>query len=219
MLEPERGSDTSSIGPQCVVGIDVPCPCVTVEQHTHRHRTGTSSAKMVVLSPTRPLTPPRRPLSPHHLPPKRVEAPGKAGAGVPPALRHHPRRAQPQRLHRGALQVAASPGIWTIDPSVEKMHPHGELPVEVDESERAVWLSMVEVDAMLDVVRGRVTNGFRARRRLAVEVEVRGPCSDVTAVRGRRPPRKWFADDTYIHANRNPTSAPHHRLRRAAVRI
>jgi hypothetical protein len=28
--------------------------------------------------------------------------------------------------------------------------------------ELAVWLSMEEVDAVLDVVRGRVTNGFRA---------------------------------------------------------
>jgi hypothetical protein len=63
--------------------------------------------------------------------------------------------------------------------------------LEVDESERDVWLSLQEVDAVLDVVRGRVTNGFRARRCLAVEVKLRGPCSRCCrrGVRGRRLPR------------------------------
>jgi hypothetical protein len=65
---------------------------------------------------------------------------------------------------------------------------------------------MEEVDAVMDVVRGRVTNGLRARRCLAVvlEVEVRGPAPDVRrGVRGRRPPRKWFADDTYSRPRRS----------------
>jgi hypothetical protein len=44
---------------------------------------------------------------------------------------------------------------------------------EVDESERDVWLSMQEVDAVPDVVRGGVTNGFRARICLAVELKMR----------------------------------------------
>jgi small GTP-binding protein len=74
----------------------------------------------------------------------------------------------------GTLQVAASPGILHGGPAVEKcIRTENYRMLEVDESERDVWLSMAEVEAVLDVVRGRVTNGLCARRCLAVKVKVR----------------------------------------------
>jgi hypothetical protein len=205
-----------------VVGFDVPCPCVTVEQHTHKHRTAnygtigtppthilsaqeapstTISNKMVVMSPATP----RR--SPDHLPPRTCTGARKSRRWVLPALRHHPRLSRPQRLVRCRWRLRR---ILQRRPWNGEMHPHGELSyAEVDESDRAVWLSM---DAVLDVVRGRVTNGFRARRCLASRCVDPAPAVIATAceIEGCSPM-------AHIDANCSPTSDPHHRLRRAAA--